>query len=89
MPQHRNQQQTATQVLLHCHKHDEFCINYSGCGRLGVTGDSLTLQRKDPSADRTYGGLFIQLCTAALRLIVRSWFMFQLLPPGVSTRVTM
>jgi len=56
IPQLRNQQQTATRVLLHRHKDDEFCTNYSGCGRQGVTGDSLTLQRKDPSADQ-YGSL--------------------------------
>jgi len=42
-----------TQVLLHRHKDDEFCTNYSGCG---AQGDSLTLQQKDPCADK-YGSL--------------------------------
>ena len=51
MPQLWNQQMTM-QVLLHSHKDGEFCTNYSGCGGQGVQGDSLTLQRKDPSADQ-------------------------------------
>jgi len=45
-----------TQVLLHRHEDDEFCTDYGGCGGQGVTGDSLTLQQKDPSADQ-YGSL--------------------------------
>ena len=47
---------TTTQVLLHRHIDDEFCTNCSSCGGQVVTGDSLTLQRKDPSADQ-YGSL--------------------------------
>jgi len=43
------------QVLLHCHIDDEFCTHCSSCGGQGVTGDSLTLQRKDPSADQYRG----------------------------------
>jgi len=43
------------QVLLHCHTDDEFCTHCSSCGRQGVTGDSLTLQQKDPSADQYRG----------------------------------
>jgi len=54
MPQLRNQQQTTTQVLLHRHLDDEFCSNCSNFGGQGVLGGSLTLQRKDPSADQ-YG----------------------------------
>jgi len=56
MPQLRNQPLMTTQLLLLRHKDDEFCTNYGGCGGQGVTGDSLTLQRKDPSADQ-YGTL--------------------------------
>jgi len=44
------------QVLLYCHTDDEFCTNCSNCGGQGVTGDNLTLQQKDPSADQ-YGRL--------------------------------
>ena len=63
MPQLWNEQQMTTQLLLHCHKDDEFCTNCSSCGGQGVTGDSLTLQRKDPSADQ-YGSLptVVQKC---------------------------
>jgi len=46
-------------VTLHsnaCHTGDEFCTNCSSCGGQGVTGDNLTLQRKDLSADQ-YGRL--------------------------------
>jgi len=42
------------QVLLHSHTDDEFCTNCSSCGGQGVTGDSLTLWQKDPSAEQ-YG----------------------------------
>jgi len=45
-----------TQILLHRHTDDEFRTNCSSCGGQGVTGDSLTLQRKGPSADQ-YGSL--------------------------------
>jgi len=45
-----------TQVLLHHHTDEELCTNCSSCGGQGVTGDSLTLQQKDSSADQ-YGSL--------------------------------
>jgi len=45
-----------TQVLLHCHIDDEFCTNCNSFGGQGVTGDGLTLQRKNHSADQ-YGSL--------------------------------
>jgi len=38
-----------TQVPLQRHIDDQFC---SSCGGQGVTGDNLTLQQKDPSADQ-------------------------------------
>jgi len=43
------------QALLHCHIDDEFCNQCSSCDGQGVTGDSLTLQRKDPSPDQYRG----------------------------------
>ncbi len=54
MQQLWNQQQMTMQVLLHCHIDDEFCTNCSSCscGGQGMTGDSLTLQQKDPSTDK-------------------------------------
>ena len=56
MPQLWNQQQMTTQVLLHRHTDDEFCTNCCSCGGQGVTGNTLTLQGKDPSAEQ-YGSL--------------------------------
>jgi len=56
MPKLWNQQQTTMQVLLYHHTDDEFCTNCSSSGGQGVTGDSLTLQKKDPSADQ-YGSI--------------------------------
>jgi len=55
MPQLWNRQQTTTKVLLLRHT-DGFCTNYSSRDGQGVTGGSLTLQWKDPSADQ-YGSL--------------------------------
>ena len=38
--------------LHHRHIDDEFCTKCSSCGGQGVTGDSVTLQQKDPSKDQ-------------------------------------
>jgi len=51
-PQLWIQQQKTMQALLHCHIHDKYFTNCSSCGGQGVTGDSLTLQQKDPIADQ-------------------------------------
>ena len=74
MPQLWNQQQMSMQLLLYRHTDDEFCTNCSSCDGQGVTGDSLTLQRKDPSADR-YGSLPMVMEKCPLEQILRDIFL--------------
>ena len=62
MPQLWNQQETTMQVLLRRHIDDEFRTNCSSCGGQGVTGDSLTLQQKDPSADQYWSLPMVVKC---------------------------
>ena len=65
IPQLWNQQHMTTQALPHRHIDDEFCTICSSCGGQSVTSDSLTLRRKDPSADQ-YGSLpmVVEKCPA-------------------------
>ena len=77
MPQLWNQQQMTTQLLLHCHKYDEFCTNFSSCGGAGYDrwqpNTSMEGPQCWPTWEPTYGRTEVPIRTNTMRHIPSHW----------------